>query len=49
MNKKKGKIMIMVAAQVCLLRRKLGKYGCEEMLETIYGLGYRFQDCEQTG
>jgi DNA-binding response OmpR family regulator len=32
-----------VAAQVCLLRRKLGKYGCDEMLETVYGLGYRFQ------
>ncbi|BAU64939.1 two component transcriptional regulator, winged helix family [Stanieria sp. NIES-3757] len=32
-----------VAAQICLLRRKLGKYGCDEMLETVYGLGYRFQ------
>lgn len=32
-----------VAAQVCLLRRKLGKYGCDEMLETVYGLGYRFK------
>ncbi|MGB5712103.1 MAG: winged helix-turn-helix domain-containing protein, partial [Waterburya sp.] len=32
-----------VAAQVCLLRRKLTKYGCDEMLETVYGLGYRFQ------
>jgi DNA-binding response OmpR family regulator len=32
-----------VAAQVCLLRRKLAKYGCEDMLETVYGLGYRFQ------
>lgn len=33
-----------VAAQVYLLRRKLTKYGCGEMLETIYGLGYRFQE-----
>jgi DNA-binding response OmpR family regulator len=32
-----------VAAQVCLLRRKLTKYGCDDMLETVYGLGYRFQ------
>ena len=34
-----------VAAQICLLRRKLTKYGCDEMLETVYGLGYRFQHC----
>ena len=34
-----------VAAQVCLLRRKLAKYGCDEMLETVYGLGYRFKPC----
>jgi DNA-binding response OmpR family regulator len=32
-----------VAAQICLLRRKLAKYGCDEMLETIWGLGYRFK------
>jgi DNA-binding response OmpR family regulator len=32
-----------VAAQVSLLRRKLAKYNCDEMLETVYGLGYRFQ------
>ncbi|HEY9767209.1 MAG TPA: two-component system response regulator RppA [Coleofasciculaceae cyanobacterium] len=32
-----------VAAQISLLRRKLTKYGCAEMLETVYGLGYRFQ------
>jgi DNA-binding response OmpR family regulator len=31
-----------VAAQVSLLRRKLAKYNCEDMLETVYGLGYRF-------
>ena len=32
-----------VAVQVCLLRRKLTKYGCDDMLETVYGWGYRFQ------
>lgn len=31
-----------VAAQMRLLRRKLAQYGCEEIIETIYGLGYRF-------
>jgi two-component system OmpR family response regulator len=30
-----------VAAQVRLLRRKLGEYG--HLIETVYGLGYRFQ------
>ncbi|QUS60902.1 response regulator transcription factor [Synechocystis sp. PCC 7339] len=30
-----------VAAQVRLLRRKLGQYG--HVIETVYGLGYRFQ------
>lgn len=30
-----------VAAQMRLLRRKLAEYGCPELLETIYGLGYR--------
>jgi DNA-binding response OmpR family regulator len=30
-----------VAAQIRLLRRKLTAYGCEELIETIYGLGYR--------
>lgn len=32
-----------VAAQVCLLRRKLTKYGCNSILETVYGLGYRLK------
>ena len=32
-----------VAAQVSLLRRKLAKYGCDDVLETVYGLGYRLQ------
>lgn len=31
-----------VAAQIRLLRRKLAQYQCENFIETIYGLGYRF-------
>jgi DNA-binding response OmpR family regulator len=31
-----------VAAQIRLLRRKLAEYDCDGMIETIYGLGYRF-------
>lgn len=30
-----------VPAQIRLLRRKLAEYGCQELLETVYGLGYR--------
>jgi DNA-binding response OmpR family regulator len=30
-----------VAAQVRLLRRRLAVHGCEELIETVYGLGYR--------
>lgn len=30
-----------VPAQMRLLRRKLSEYGCEGLLETVYGLGYR--------
>jgi DNA-binding response OmpR family regulator len=30
-----------VAAQVRLLRRRLAEHGCEELIETVYGLGYR--------
>ncbi|BAY54974.1 MULTISPECIES: two-component system response regulator RppA [Leptolyngbya] len=30
-----------VPAQIRLLRRKLADYGCEGLLETVYGLGYR--------
>ena len=33
-----------VAAQVRLLRRKLAQHGCENMIETVYGLGYRFNE-----
>ncbi|MGL4880815.1 MAG: two-component system response regulator RppA, partial [Waterburya sp.] len=31
-----------VAAQIRLLRRKLAQQGIEDMIETVYGLGYRF-------
>ena len=31
-----------VAAQIRLLRRKLAEIHCEQLIETIYGLGYRF-------
>lgn len=33
-----------VAAQISLLRRKLTKYGCNDLIETVYGLGYCFQN-----
>lgn len=32
-----------VAAQIRLLRRKLEKYGCDNLIETVYGLGYRLK------
>ena len=31
-----------VAAQIRLLRRKLEQFGCPNAIETLYGLGYRF-------
>ena len=31
-----------VAAQIRLLRRKLSEINCEHLIETVYGLGYRF-------
>ena len=31
-----------VAAQVRLVRKKLASLGCENLIETVYGLGYRF-------
>lgn len=31
-----------VAAQVRLVRRKLTAIGCDRLIETVYGLGYRF-------
>lgn len=30
-----------VPAQVRLLRKRLAEFGCESLLETVYGLGYR--------
>ena len=30
-----------VAAQMRLLRRKLAHHGCEDFIETVYGMGYR--------
>lgn len=30
-----------VAAQIRLLRRKLAEYGYDQLIETVYGLGYR--------
>ncbi|WP_346293698.1 two-component system response regulator RppA [Sphaerothrix gracilis] len=30
-----------VAAQMRLLRRKLAQHGCEDYIETVYGMGYR--------
>jgi DNA-binding response OmpR family regulator len=30
-----------VPAQIRLLRRRLAEYGCENLLETVYGMGYR--------
>ncbi|MDA0265528.1 MAG: response regulator transcription factor [Cyanobacteria bacterium] len=32
-----------VAAQMRLLRRKLGQYGCDDLIETVYGMGYRLK------
>jgi DNA-binding response OmpR family regulator len=32
-----------VAAQMRLLRRKLEKFGCDRLIETVYGLGYRLK------
>jgi len=31
-----------VPAQMRLLRRKLAEYGCEGLIETVHGMGYRF-------
>ncbi len=36
-----------VAAQIRLLRRKLGASGGGDLIETIYGLGYRFNPVEK--
>ncbi len=31
-----------VAAQMRLLRRKLAEIGCDQLIETVHGIGYRF-------
>ncbi|HZG37614.1 MAG TPA: two-component system response regulator RppA [Nodosilinea sp.] len=31
-----------VAAQIRLLRKKLADHGCDGLIETVYGIGYRF-------
>ncbi|NES76171.1 MULTISPECIES: two-component system response regulator RppA [unclassified Okeania] len=36
-----------VAAQIRLLRRKLSMSGGEDLIETVYGLGYRFNPVEK--
>ena len=40
-----------VAAQMRLLRRKLADHGCDNMIETLHGLGYRFnlRGCFESG
>jgi DNA-binding response OmpR family regulator len=37
-----------VAAQMRLLRRKLAEYGLDGVIETVYGLGYRFNERSQS-
>ncbi|BAQ64743.1 two-component system response regulator RppA [Geminocystis sp. NIES-3709] len=32
-----------VAAQIRLLRKKLSQYECDDLIETVYGLGYRLK------
>ncbi|MGB3508303.1 MAG: two-component system response regulator RppA [Microcoleaceae cyanobacterium] len=36
-----------VAAQIRLLRRKLSDSGCEDLIETVYGLGYRLNPVDK--
>jgi DNA-binding response OmpR family regulator len=36
------RISNVVAAQVRLLRRKLSEHGCDDLIETVPGMGYRF-------
>ncbi|MCL6435198.1 MAG: response regulator transcription factor [Leptolyngbyaceae cyanobacterium HOT.MB2.61] len=35
-----------VAAQIRLLRRKLAEVGYDKLIETVYGMGYRFNDAD---
>ncbi|MEO0868692.1 MAG: winged helix-turn-helix domain-containing protein, partial [Cyanobacteria bacterium J06642_11] len=32
-----------VAAQMRLLRKRLAVYQCDDLIETVYGMGYRFK------
>ena len=36
-----------VAAQVRLLRRQLAEVGCDRLIETIHGTGYRFHPSDE--
>lgn len=36
------RISNVVAAQIRLVRRKLSEYGCDNLIETVPGMGYRF-------
>ncbi len=37
-----------VAAQIRLLRRKLASFGCDELIETMHGIGYRFNPTHES-
>lgn len=37
-----------VAAQMRLLRRKLTNIGCEHVVETLHGMGYRFKSIDES-
>ncbi|MDP8966501.1 MAG: response regulator transcription factor [Cyanobacteriota bacterium] len=37
-----------VAAQVRLLRRKLASFGCLDLIETLHGMGYRFDPTHES-
>jgi len=37
-----------VAAQVRLLRRKLASFGCPDLIETLHGMGYRFNPTHES-
>ncbi|NEP12443.1 MAG: response regulator transcription factor [Symploca sp. SIO2C1] len=37
-----------VAAQMRLLRRKLADSGCLDLIETVHGMGYRFQPTDES-
>jgi DNA-binding response OmpR family regulator len=37
-----------VPAQIRLLRRKLAEYGCDGLIDTVYGMGYRLNTCDES-